>query len=292
MGINRRSFLQVLGVTGLTLATGDKLKASPDPALENEDKEFYGVLYDSTKCKGCRGCEYDCAIANDLPMPPDDVEAVRKTDEVHRTVVNTMQTSKGPAYVKLQCMHCCEPACVAACLTQAMHKTEEGPVIWRGDKCMGCRYCMISCPFDVPKFEYHSPNPIIQKCSMCFETSIQLGEPPACAYNCPAGALLFGKRRELIDIARKRIVENPDVYVNHIFGEHEAGGTCWLYLSAVPFEELGLRTSVQKSSYPSFTKGFLYSVPSVFVLAPALLLGIHQATKNNSTELNEESDDE
>jgi Fe-S-cluster-containing dehydrogenase component len=291
MGINRRNFLQALGITGLTMATGSKLNASSDEP-EAETKEFYGVLYDSTLCKGCRGCEFDCAIAHDLPMPPDEVEPIRKTDETYRTVVNDIETSKGLAHVKIQCMHCNEPACVAACLTQAMYKTEDGAVIWREDKCMGCRYCMISCPFDIPKFEFDSPNPIIQKCTMCYETSIQMGEPPACAYNCPTGALLFGKRRELIDIARKRLQEKPELYVNHIYGEHEAGGTGWLYISSAPFEELGLNTSVKKESYPAFTKGFLYSVPSVFVLVPALLLGIRQSTKDKSNDQNEVNNNE
>jgi len=154
---------------------------------------------------------------------------------------------------------------------------------------MGCRYCMVSCPFDMPKFEYHSANPKIEKCTMCFETRVQKGELPACVENCPNEALTFGTRRELIAEAHRRIVESPDTYVDHIYGEHEAGGTCWLYLSPVPFNEIGLVT-VQTESYPALTKGFLYSVPSVFVLVPALLLGIQQATKKNN--VNEEDEDE
>jgi formate dehydrogenase iron-sulfur subunit len=162
-------------------------------------------------------------------------------------------------------------------------------VVWDGDKCMGCRYCMVSCPFDSPKFEYHSPNPKIQKCDMCFER-LKTGEPPACAYNCPNEALLYGKRRDLVREARKRIVENPDKYHDYLYGEHEAGGTGWLYLSAVPFEEVGMKTTLQKSSYPALTKGFLYSVPTIFVLVPAFLLGIYQSTKNN--EVKDEHDEE
>ena len=177
-------------------------------------------------------------------------------------------------------MHCNEPACAAACLTQAMYKTKEGPVIWRGDKCMGCRYCMVSCPFDIPKFEYHSANPKIQKCTMCYD-KIKEGKVPACVDICPNEALKLGSRRELISEARKRIVENPDKYYDHIYGETEAGGTGFLYLSPVPFEDLGMRTKLQNSSYPELSKGFLYSVPSIFVLLPPLLLGIHEATKNN-----------
>ena len=205
---------------------------------------------------------------------------VRKTDESHRTVVNAFNSTKGEVYVKKQCMHCNEPACTAACLTQAMYKTKEGAVIWRGDKCMGCRYCMVSCPFDIPKFEYHSANPKIEKCNMCFDR-LSEGKIPACVENCPAEALIFGKRRDLIKEARKRINDNPEQYVDHIYGEHEAGGTGFLYLSAVPFNELGFNTSLQTESYPALSKGFLYSVPTIFVLWPAMLLGLREATKNN-----------
>jgi Fe-S-cluster-containing dehydrogenase component len=163
-----------------------------------------------------------------------------------------------------------------------MHKTEEGPVTWREEKCMGCRYCMVSCPFDIPKFEYHSANPKITKCTMCYDRLME-GKIPACVEACEADALVFGTRRELIKEARKRIHDNPELYVDHIFGEKEAGGTAFLYLSPVPFEELGFNTRVQKTSYPELSKGFLYSVPTIFVLWPALLLGIHEATKNNNT---------
>jgi formate dehydrogenase iron-sulfur subunit len=289
MEIGRRGFFKVLGLTGVALAVGKQLNASPE--FEG-DVEFHGVLYDASRCVGCQSCEFACAEANGLPEPKDSPTpgVVRETDEKSRSVINCYKTSKGEVYVKRQCMHCNEPACVSACLTQAMYKTKEGPVIWRGEKCMGCRYCMVSCPFDIPKFEYHSPNPKIEKCSMCFETKLQKGEKPSCVENCPNEALKFGTRRELINEARKRIVENPDVYYDHIYGEKEAGGTGWLYLTPVPSEELGLNTSIQKASYPALTKGFLYSVPSIFVLAPALLLGIHQSTKSNH--IKEESDDE
>jgi len=285
MNLGRRNFFKVLGVTGASLAAGKGLNAAPKP---DKNIEFYGILYDSTRCAGCQTCEASCAEANGLPAPVDAIEAgvVRKTDETHRTVVNAFNSSKGEAYLKKQCMHCNEPACTAACLTQAMHKTEEGPVIWRGDKCMGCRYCMVSCPFDVPKFEYHSANPKIEKCNMCYPR-LQEGKIPACVENCPAEALTFGPRRELIKEARRRINENPEQYIDHIYGEHEAGGTGFLYLSAVPFEELGLNTSLQTKSYPELSKGFLYSVPTIFVLWPAILLGIREATKDNNSKTHE-----
>ncbi len=280
MSVDRRNFFKVLGLTGASLAAGTKLAAAPG---SKGTVEFTGILYDSTRCVGCQTCESACAEANGLPQPEGTLETgvIRKTDESHRTVVNSYQTSKGEAFVKKQCMHCNEPACTAACLTQAMYKTKEGAVIWRGDKCMGCRYCMVSCPFDIPKFEYHSANPKIEKCNMCFGR-ISEGKIPACVENCPAEALVYGKRRDLIKEARKRINDNPEQYEDHIYGEHEAGGTGFLYLAAVPFNELGFNTGLQTESYPSLSKGFLYSVPTIFVLWPAMLLGLREATKNNN----------
>lgn len=290
MDLHRRDFFKLVGATGLSLATGQALGENSGSQSLNE---FHGVLYDAARCKGCRGCEYDCADANELPVPiaTKDIKGQRTPDEKCRTVVNEFNTSKGKVFCKIQCMHCNDPACGAACLTQAMHKTTEGPVIWRGNKCMGCRYCMVSCPFDMPKFEYHSSNPKIQKCTMCFDTRLKNGELPACVENCPNEALMFGTRREIIKEARRRIFENPDVYYDHIYGEYEAGGTCWLYLSPVPFEEIGLKP-VQKSSYPALTKGFLYSVPAVFVMVPTLLLGLHQATKNSNPNHNNEYEEQ
>ena len=280
MSINRRNFLKTVGVAGVTLAVGKDLLAA---AKDDSKIEFSGILYDSTLCGGCQVCEISCAQANNLPEPKDTVKAgvYRNTTESQRAAINAYTTKSGEVYMRTQCMHCNEPACAAACLTQAMHKTKEGPVIWRGEKCMGCRYCMVSCPFNVPKFEYHSANPKIEKCTMCYER-IKLGKIPACVENCPGEALIFGKRKDLIKEARKRIVENPKQYVDSIYGEHEAGGTGFIYLSSEPFDKMGFNTTLQKSSYPALSKGFLYSVPSIFVLWPAILLGIHEATKNNN----------
>jgi Fe-S-cluster-containing dehydrogenase component len=279
MSINRRIFFKTAGLIGVSLAVGKSFGVTTP---ENKEIEFRGMLYDSTRCVGCQECERVCAKAHGLPEPTETVEVgkLRKPSETQRSVINSFRTSKGDLFVKNQCMHCNEPACTAACLTEAMKKTKEGPVIWRDNKCMGCRYCMVSCPFDTPKFEYNSANPKIQKCDMCYDRIMQ-GQIPACAEACPGEALTFGTRRELIAIARKRIAENPDQYYNQIYGENVAGGTGFLYIAAVPFNEIGLNTRLQNSSYPELTKGFLYSVPSVDVLLPPLLLGIYTATKNN-----------
>lgn len=288
MSFNRRNFFKTICVAGATLAVGNSFgtEKSGEDAVE-----FKGVLYDSTRCLGCLACERVCAKAHNLPEPTDKLEVgvIRKTSEKQRSAINNYNTSKGEVYVKKQCMHCNEPACAAACLTMAMYKTKEGPVVWRGDKCMGCRYCMVSCPFDVPKFEYYSANPKIEKCDMCYDR-IREGKIPACAEACPGDALTFGTRRELIAEARKRIFESPKDYVDQIWGEEVAGGTGWLYISSAPFNEVGFNTKLQNTSYPELSKGFLYTVPSVFVLLPPLLLGIHEATKKNKNANEEENE--
>ena len=288
MSINRRNFFKTIGIAGITLTVGKSFGAS---SAESNEIEFRGMLYDATRCVGCQECERACAIAHQLPEPTDEVKVdiLRKTSEFQRCVINNYTTSKGEVFVRNQCMHCNEPACAAACLTQAMYKTKEGPVIWREEKCMGCRYCMVSCPFDVPKFEFHSANPKIQKCDMCYDRIIK-GQMPSCAEACPGEALVFGTRRELLTEARKRMFENPESYTNQIFGENVAGGTGYLYLSPAPFNEVGFNTKLQNTSYPELSKGFLYTVPSVFVLLPPLLLGIHEATKNNNQPKEEENE--
>jgi len=274
--MDRRDFIKSGIGTGVLLLTSKK------SARADIKKEFFGILVDTTRCIGCRSCEEACASAHGLPVPDIYDESVfekeRKTSETQWTVVNRYDTEKGTIYVKRQCMHCNQPACAAACLVKAMFKTEEGPVIWRGNKCMGCRYCMISCPFDIPKFEYNSPNPKIQKCVMCWER-IEKGEIPACVEACPAETLLFGKRREVLEEAKRRIYTEPEKYYNHIYGELEVGGTGWIYLSSVPFEQIGFATNLGITPYPEFTKGFLYSVPVIFILWPSFLLGINHLTK-------------
>jgi formate dehydrogenase iron-sulfur subunit len=284
MSIDRRKFFKVAGITGLSFMG---LNTSGAPASKEEDTEFYGVLYDSNICIGCGACEKACAQAHDLPEPEDkpEVGVVRKTSINQRCALNSYETSEGEVYVRNQCMHCNEPACVAACLTKAMYKTKEGPVIWRENKCMGCRYCMVSCPFDVPKFEYASTNPRIQKCDMCYDR-IKEGEIPVCVETC-GDALYFGTRRELIAEARRRIAEEPELYIDKIYGENAAGGTGYLYLSPVAHNELGFDTRIGNTSYPALTKSFLYSVPAVDVLVPSLLLGIHAATSYKQEKSND-----
>lgn len=245
----------------------------------------FGVLVDTTRCVGCRTCEWSCADSHgDSGVEyQDDVDfsVVRLTSDHQWTVVNEYETDIGPVYVKRQCMHCLMPACASACLTRAMHKTPEGPVAWTEDRCMGCRFCMLSCPFDVPKFEYDSPVPRIQKCTMCWDR-VSEGGVPACVENCPTEALTFGRRSELLDEARERIYTAPDTYVHEIYGEQEAGGTGYLYLAGVPFDQLGFRTDIARAPYPTYTREFLYAVPVVLTLVPPFLVALNRASRTES----------
>ncbi len=285
MTISRRDLLKTLGVASAAFA-GVKLKGNE---TATSDTEFYGVLFDANYCIGCRKCEWACNDVNDLPNQPiekfDDktvFKEIRDTKPHNYTVVNSFNVDdrKDPIYVKKQCMHCNQPACASACLTAAMKKTVKGPIIWRENKCMGCRFCMLSCPFDIPKFEYDSANPKISKCTMCFER-LKKGERPACVKICPEEALIFGTRRALIKEARRRIHNKPEKYIDHIYGEKEAGGCGWLYLSPVSFEQIGFNTKIDTKPYPDLTKGFLYSVPFIFVLWPALMLGMSKANEED-----------
>jgi len=284
MDINRRFFLKIAGLTGGTLLSGGFKNANADSSNISLPS-FSGMLIDTTMCIGCRSCEVACNEANKLPPPkvPFDDESVfnkyRDTEPDVYTVLNRYpnpKDPKNPIFVRRQCMHCNQPACASACLVKAMEKTKEGPVFYNKDKCMGCRYCMIACPFNIPKFEYDKAMPYVRKCTFCYHRQKE-GKIPACAEACPTGATKFGKRKELIEIAKIRIYQNPDKYFHHIYGESEVGGSGWLYLSSVPFEQIGFRTDLGTIPYPELTKGFLYGVPIVLLLWPTFLLGISHA---------------
>jgi Fe-S-cluster-containing dehydrogenase component len=240
------------------------------------------MLVDTTLCFGCRACEAACSEANQLLGPALAGEASvfdrRRTTDTHTyTVVNRYPSSMGKGtatFVKSQCMHCVAPACASACLVRALEKTPEGPVVYHANRCIGCRYCMVACPFGIPKFEHEKAIPYIQKCLFCIPR-VNQGKLPACSQVCPSGALQFGKRKDLLEIAKSRIYQNPDRYVHHIYGEHEVGGTGWLYISGVPFEQIGFRMDLGTTPYPELTWPFLSAVPFVLMLWPPFLMGLY-----------------
>ena len=279
--MDRRQFFKTSATVGAAVGAAVLPIKHSKAANTKENKEFVGVLVDTTRCIGCRSCEVACSVAHDNFVPDvkndNALEKIHDTSDKQWTIVNRFKTEKGDVFVKRQCMHCWQPACAAACLVNAMYKTKEGPVTWNGDKCMGCRFCMVSCPFDIPKAEYNSWNPRIMKCNMCYER-LQEGKRPACVEACPTDTLMFGTKRQLMEIARHRVYSHPDKYVHQIYGENEVGGTGWLYLSAVPFNQIGFRTDLGTTPYPEYTKQFLVSVPLILFGVPALLLGLSELT--------------
>jgi Fe-S-cluster-containing dehydrogenase component len=286
MKLNRRNFLKF---SALTAMLGLTSKAEKAQARHNFTgwPERYGMLTDTTLCIGanCRKCEFACRKANRLPL--DDLnlsdnsvfDRERRTDSKNYTVVNRFPDPNSPEipfYVKKQCMHCDEPACASACLVAAFKKTPEGPVVYNKDVCIGCRYCMVACPFDIPAYDYfNAKDPQVRKCTMCYDR-IKQGKIPACAEICPKEAITFGKRKDLISLAHEKIRNHPDRYHPQIFGEKEVGGTGWLYLAGADFAKLGFPSEVGITPYPELTRGFLGLVPIVFTIWPLLLTGLRK----------------
>lgn len=299
-GISRRKFLTCTlvgaGATALSLKTTDafasaKLEGYPDSM---------GVLVDLGRCVGCRSCEAACNREQNLPDPAQsfDDKAIfdqtfhngqkRRTDEKAYTVVNRYEPAsiEKPVYRKSQCNHCNEPACLTSCFVNAYTKTSEGAVIYNPKICVGCRNCMIACPFNMPAYSYSSAtNPVIKKCIFCYDTRLKNGLPPACVEICPQQVMTFGHRKELIEIAHERIKAHPDRYINHLYGEDEVGGTSWMYLAPAPFEEIGFDTTMNNEPIISNVKDFLGTVPMVLAIWPALFTGFHLlATRKHDIE--------
>ena len=288
MSISRRKFL------GWITAAGAGTVAMKTSAHAAAGKHFKGhpdskaVLHDITRCIGCRSCEAACNEVNELPQPEKSfkdlavLEQKRRTTPETFTVVNQYPSGtdpKKPVFLKNQCNHCLEPACASACFVRAFTKTKTGAVVYDPKYCVGCRYCMIACPFEIPTYEYDDPlTPRVRKCTMCYPR-ISKGLLPGCVESCPTEALTFGKREDLLKVARNRINTYPDRYIDHIYGENEMGGTSWLYLSTVPFKEIGMREDLGVTPAPELTAGALGAVPIVVGLWPVLLTGIYAISK-------------
>jgi formate dehydrogenase iron-sulfur subunit len=224
-----------------------------------------GLLIDVTLCIGCGACRRACAKENNLQGGDDDQLSFR-----NYTVV---QKHDG-FFVRKQCMHCEEPSCVSVCPVGAMTKRPSGAVVWDSDKCFGCRYCMVSCPFEIPTFEWHSYNPRVRKCILCYHR-IEAGRPTACAEACPTEATVFGDRDMLIKMAMERIQSRAEKYQDHVLGLTEVGGTSVLYLSAIPFDALGFSKNILQNPPSEVTWRILEQVPNVVLLGAWLLGGFY-----------------
>jgi Fe-S-cluster-containing dehydrogenase component len=278
MRLRRRSFLK-LTAAGAAGAVARPSTASARPAVTTGSADAVGVLVDTSNCLGCRACEAACAEQNALAGPDPIADAqvfdrTRPTSPGAFTVVNRSREAGDARFVKTQCMHCVEPACATACPVRALEKTPAGPVVYHVDRCLGCRYCMVACPFDVPKYTYDTPTPAVRKCIFCQERLAQ-GLEPACTTVCPSGALQFGKRAALLEEARRRVYGQPDKYVPHIYGEREAGGTSWMYIGDRQPEQMGLKANVPMTPYSSLAQGALSAVPLIITLWPPLLMGLY-----------------
>lgn len=297
---NRRDFLRIIaGVGALTL--GGAPNAMGDVTALRGYPNQYGVLVDTTVCVGCRRCEWACKEWNKLPgqqplksYEQDRVifEKLRRTNANSYTVVNRFPNPRDatrPIYVKKQCMHCYEPGCASSCFVKAFTKRPEGAVTYDASLCVGCRYCMAACPFDMPAYQYDNPwTPEVTKCTFCFDRIKKEGGVPACVAICPVETMTFGKRTDLISLAHKKIRDNPGRYVDHVYGETEVGGTSWLYLSSVPFSMIGFRTDLGTVPIPTYSKPFLSLVSPVFIVIPALAMGFYSFKKRRDQIAREE----
>jgi len=301
MGIDRRGFLKHIAGIGSAAVIGNATKALAQEHFTGYPDRF-GVLVDLTVCIGCRKCEWACNDVNKLPNKPitefEDKSVFEKKRRTHAesfTIVNRYENPgnpEKPIYVKKQCMHCNEPACASVCPVRAFNKAPEGAVIYNPSICFGCRYCMAACPFNIPAYQYDDAfTPEVTKCNFCFDRIRKAGGVPGCVQICPVEALIFGKRSKLIDLAHEKIMNNPGRYVNHVYGEHEVGGTSWMYLSPIPFEKIGFRTDLGTTPIPQYGRGFLATVSVVSATLPVLLLGLYRFNKRREELAKAESQD-
>jgi formate dehydrogenase iron-sulfur subunit len=234
-----------------------------------------GLLIDITRCIGCGACNDACKEANGLPQ---DEKPAQKLDSRNYCVVQDKGNDK---YVRRLCMHCLHPSCVSVCPVGAFTKTPEGPVTYDVDKCMGCRYCMVACPWGVPTYEWDNPVPRVRKCIMCADR-VKVGKPTACAEACPAEATVFGDRDALLAEAKRRIAAEPAKYQNMVLGEKEVGGTSMLFLADMAFAQLGFPATLPEDELPQRTYAVISKIPGLVVVGGAFLMGMYWLTSRKN----------
>jgi formate dehydrogenase iron-sulfur subunit len=230
------------------------------------------LLIDISLCVGCNACQAGCKAENQLP--PGDEKYLSLT-------AFTALTEHNGVFVRHLCQHCTVPTCVSVCPVGALTKTAAGPVAYDGNKCIGCRYCLQACPYHVPKYEWQSTKPWIRKCNFCADRGSR-GLPTACTEACPTGATLCGDRDELLVTAAQRISADPGKYVPRIYGKDDVGGTSMLYISHVPFEQLGFDARLGKTPLPLLTMSVLSKAPNVITVGGVMLTGIWWITNRRN----------
>ncbi len=271
---SRRQFVKTIAAAGAGVLAAPLVSAKTAVAAKfrgRRDRDM-GMLYDATMCIGCRSCEVACKQANRKPTEYDADgiwDAPKDLSAKTLTLVKLYKDDTAQSFVKRQCMHCVDPACVSGCPTSAMVKQPNGAVTWNADACVGCRYCQMGCPFNIPKYEFDSAYGRIVKCELCANNGYLEKGFTACSKACPTGAILFGRQKELLRTAKERIRDNPGRYVEKIYGEWDSGGTGVLYLASVPFERLGFPELPEYSS-ARISEGIQHTIYQ-HMIAPILI---------------------
>ncbi len=299
MSLSRRSFLKLAGIGAAGVAAASAGSRPVSAASSIADASGHpSMLYDTTLCVGCRACQTACRNWNETKPERDPQGLYDAPDDLSAdtwTVIQLYVDPENPApqrdrsnwsFIKRNCMHCLDPACVSACTVGALQKDPAGPVTYNLDKCFGCRYCMVACPYHVPRYQWWTTVPLVQKCTFCFgyttlaggthpKNRLVQGKGPSCVEACPTGALVWGTRQQMLDEAHKRIAAHPGKYYeDRVYGEFEGGGTLQLILSHVPFQKLGL-PALGPRPLPEGTAPANRAVPFVVVGVSALATAIY-----------------
>ncbi len=249
MSISRRDVLKGIAAAGAAAAASEPAQASEGKYHQAPDD--VGMLFDSTLCVGCRACQSACKVRNNLPTDSRATQggvydAPLDLNGSTKNIIKVAQDGSATTYMKMQCMHCIDAACISVCMAGALHKVQGGITAYNAATCVGCRYCQIGCPFNVPKFEWSKSLPVVEdpkivKCELCRHDP----KGPACCEVCPRGAVIYGKKADLLAEAKRRLKASPGKYFeDRVYGETDGGGTNVLYLSPkdVSFAALGLPT--------------------------------------------------
>jgi formate dehydrogenase iron-sulfur subunit len=247
------------------------------------------ILFDSSRCSGCKACQVACKCWNSLPSTldknsqewsgtyqnPPDLSGNTRIIMTFNEADNGKKWGVNWAFGRRSCMHCTDAGCVAVCPTGCLHHDEEtGLVVYDTDKCIGCRYCVSACPFDVPRHVNGGlgAGAVINKCTGCSDR-VKHGLNPACVTTCQPGALKFGDRDEMLEIAHERVtyLQGKGFDSARVYGEDEVGGTHVIYVLKYPISQYQLPenpVSVGMADATNFMK------PLTAVGAAALVAGL------------------